>query len=108
MAQYVAPVREMQFVLHELLQAEKELKQLPLYAEIDADIMNQVLQEGSKFASDVLFPLNRWGDREGCKLDLKTHEVSTPKGFKDAYRQYVEAGWPALSCDPEYGGQGLP
>jgi butyryl-CoA dehydrogenase len=108
MAQYVAPVRDMQFVLHELLQVEKELKQLPPHAEIDADIMNQVLQEGGKFASDVLFPLNHQGDREGCRLDLETHEVSTPKGFKEAYRQYVEAGWPSLSCDPEYGGQGLP
>ena len=108
MSQYVAPLRDMQFVLHELLQVEAELKQLPKHAEIDADTINQVLEEGGKFTSKVLFPLNHSGDREGCHLDAATHVVTTPKGFKEAYRQYEEAGWPALSCDPEYGGQGLP
>ena len=108
MGQYVAPLRDMQFVLHELLNVESELKQLPRYADIDADIINQVLEEGAKFTSKVLFPLNHSGDREGCRLDPASHEVTTPKGFKEAYRQYVEAGWPALSCDPDYGGQGLP
>ena len=108
MGQYVAPLRDMQFVLHELLQVENELKQLPSHAEIDMDTINQVLEEGGKFTSKVLFPLNHSGDREGCRLDPATHEVHTPKGFKEAYQQYVEAGWPALSCDPEFGGQGLP
>jgi alkylation response protein AidB-like acyl-CoA dehydrogenase len=108
MGQYVAPLRDMQFVLHELLQVEQELKQLPKHAEIDADIINQVLEEGGKFTSNVLFPLNYSGDREGCHLNQETHEVTPPKGFKEAYRQYVEAGWPSLSCNPEYGGQGLP
>jgi butyryl-CoA dehydrogenase len=108
MPQYIAPLRDMQFVLHELLQVEQELKQLPAHAEVDADIINQVLEEGSKFTQDILFPLNHSGDREGCKLDTASHEVKTPEGFRSAYRQYVEAGWPALSCDPEYGGQGLP
>ncbi|OIQ96172.1 acyl-CoA dehydrogenase [mine drainage metagenome] len=108
MGQYVAPLRDMQFVLHELLEVEGELKQLPRHAEIDAEIINQLLEEGGKFASKVLFPLNYSGDREGCNLDRETHQVTTPKGFREAYRQYVEAGWPALSCDPEHGGQGLP
>ena len=108
MGQYIAPLRDMHFVLHELLQVESELKQLPAHAEVDVDTINQVLEEGGKFTSKVLFPLNHPGDREGCRLDTATHEVSTPKGFKEAYRQYVEAGWPALSCDPEFGGQGLP
>jgi alkylation response protein AidB-like acyl-CoA dehydrogenase len=108
MGQYVAPLRDMQFVLHELLQVEQELKQLPKHAEMDADIINQVLEEGGKFTSNVLFPLNYSGDREGCHLNQETHEVTPPKGFKEAYRQYVEAGWPSLSCNPEYGGQGLP
>ncbi|MBI2318609.1 MAG: acyl-CoA dehydrogenase C-terminal domain-containing protein [Betaproteobacteria bacterium] len=98
----------MRFVLYELLQVEAELKQLPSYAEVDADTINQVLEEGGKFTSKVLFPLNHSGDREGCHLDAATQVVTTPKGFKEAYRQYVEAGWPALACDPEYGGQGLP
>ncbi|MGB6054057.1 MAG: acyl-CoA dehydrogenase C-terminal domain-containing protein [Burkholderiaceae bacterium] len=108
MGQYVAPLRDMQFVLHELLHVEEELKQLPKHAEVDADIINQVLEEGGKFTANVLFPLNHSGDREGCRLDKETHEVTPPQGFKEAYKQYVEAGWPALSCDPDYGGQGLP
>ncbi len=108
MGQYIAPLRDMQFVLHELLHAEDELKQMQKYVDIDADIINQVLEEGGKFTSEVLFPLNHSGDREGCKLDPVTHEVTPPAGFKEAYEQYVAAGWPSLSCDPEYGGQGLP
>ena len=108
MGQYVAPLRDMQFVLHELLQVEEELKQIPNYAEVDADTINQVLEEGAKFTSKVLFPLNHSGDREGCQLDKASHVVTTPKGFKEAYKQFVEAGWPSLTCDPEYGGQGLP
>lgn len=108
MGQYIAPLRDMQFVLHELLHVEDELKHIPHYAEVDADIINQVLEEGGKFCSEILFPLNHSGDAEGCHFNPETHEVTTPKGFKEAYDQYVEAGWPALACDPEYGGQGLP
>jgi butyryl-CoA dehydrogenase len=108
MGQYNAPLRDMQFVLHELFDVSSELKQMPKHADIDADIINQVLEEGAKFCSGVLFPLNRSGDREGCKLNKETHEVTAPKGFKEAYKQYVEGGWPALACDPDYGGQGLP
>ena len=70
--------------------------------------MNAVLEEAGKFASQVVFPLNQSGDAEGCKLDTATHEVKAPSGFKQAYSQFVEGGWPALSCDPEFGGQGLP
>ncbi|MDO8298684.1 acyl-CoA dehydrogenase C-terminal domain-containing protein [Lacisediminimonas sp.] len=108
MGQYTPPLRDMRFVMHELLDVEAELKQLPKHADIDADIINQVLEEGGKFTSQVLFPINHSGDREGCTLDQATHEVKTPTGFKAAYQQYVEAGWPALSCDPAFGGQGLP
>ena len=108
MPQYTAPLRDMQFVLHELLDVESELKQLPAHADLDADTINQVLDEGGKFASEILFPLNHSGDREGCKLDVATHTVTAPKGYKEAYQKYVEAGWPSLACDPEYGGQGLP
>ena len=67
-----------------------------------------MLEEAGKFAAEVTFPLNISGDEEGCKLDKTTHEVTPPKGFKEAYAKYVEGGWAALSCDPEYGGQGLP
>ncbi|MDD5176487.1 MAG: acyl-CoA dehydrogenase C-terminal domain-containing protein [Sterolibacterium sp.] len=108
MGQYNAPLRDMQFVLHELLNVESELKQLPKHAEVDANIINQVLGEGSKFTSRVIFPLNHSGDREGCHFDKATLAVTTPQGFKEAYIQYRKAGWPSLPCDPEYGGQGLP
>jgi alkylation response protein AidB-like acyl-CoA dehydrogenase len=108
MATYTPPLRDMQFVMHELLNVTEELKLLPRHADIDADTLNAVLEEGGKFASEVLAPLNLSGDIEGCTLDKSTHEVSTPQGYKDAYAQYVQAGWPALACDPAYGGQGLP
>ncbi len=108
MAQYTPPLRDMHFVLHELLNVTDELKQLPRHAEVDAETINAVLEEGGKFASQVTFPLNLSGDEEGCRLDQATHEVTTPKGFKQAYEQFVEGGWPALTSDPAYGGQGLP
>ena len=108
MAQYTPPLRDMQFVMHEVLQFTDELKAIPKHAEVDVDTVNAVLEEAGKFASQVLFPLNQVGDREGCTLDKATHEVTAPTGFKAAYAQYVEGGWPALSCDPAYGGQGLP
>src|SRR5437762_4122489 len=108
MATYTPPLRDMQFVLHELLNVTEEFKALPAHAEVDADTINAVLEEGGKFASAVLAPLNRGGDEQGCKLNLMTHEVTVPTGFKDAYAKYVEGGWPALSCDPKFGGQGLP
>ena len=108
MAQYTPPLRDMQFVMHEVLDVASELKQLPAHAEVDVDTINAVLEEGGKFAAEVVFPLNQSGDEEGCTLDKTTHEVKAPKGFKEAYLQYVEGGWPSLSCDPEFGGQGLP
>jgi hypothetical protein len=98
----------MQFVMHELLGAVDELKQIPKYADLDADTVNAVLEEGGKFASKVLAPLNLVGDVQGCVLNKETHEVKTPDGFKDAYKQYTENGWSALSADPEWGGQGMP
>jgi alkylation response protein AidB-like acyl-CoA dehydrogenase len=108
MPSYTPPLRDMQFVMHEVLKITDEYKTMPRYAEVDVDTINAILEEGGKFASEVTFPLNISGDEEGCKLDPKTHEVTTPEGFKAAYRKYVEGGWPALSCDPQYGGQGLP
>jgi alkylation response protein AidB-like acyl-CoA dehydrogenase len=108
MASYTPPLRDMQFVMHDLLDVVSALKELPPHAEVDADTINAVLEEGGKFASEVLQPLNAAGDREGCKLDRSTHEVTPPAGFKEAYAQFVQGGWPALSCDPAFGGQGLP
>ncbi|MDO4592497.1 MAG: acyl-CoA dehydrogenase C-terminal domain-containing protein [Comamonadaceae bacterium] len=108
MPSYNPPLRDMQFLMHEVFNLETEYKALPKHAEVDADTINAVLEEAGKFAANVAFPLNISGDEEGCQLDQATHEVTTPKGFKEAYAQFVEGGWPALSCDPEYGGQGLP
>ena len=106
MGQYTPPLRDIQFVMHELLDTEGTLKQMPAHADMDVDTINAIVEEAGKFASSVIFPLNQSGDLEGCTLHGT--EVTTPKGYKEAYRQYVEAGWASLSCDPEYGGQGLP
>ncbi|TXH89944.1 MAG: acyl-CoA dehydrogenase [Rhodoferax sp.] len=108
MPTYTPPLRDMQFVMHEVLNVVDELKQIPRHADIDADTINAVLEEGGKFAAEVLFPINQSGDAEGCTLDQATHAVTTPKGFKEAYRQFIDAGWAALACDPAHEGQGLP
>ncbi len=108
MPSYRAPLRDMQFVLHELLEVDTALSALPAHASLDAATINQVLEEGGKFVAEVIFPLNHSGDREGCHFDAETHTVTTPQGFVGAYRHYVDAGWPSLSCDPDFGGQGLP
>ena len=105
---YNPPLRDMQFVLHEVFDVAAELRAMPAHADTDADTINAVIEEAGKFASEVIFPLNISGDEEGCVLDRTTHEVTTPRGFKDAYAKYVDGGWPALSCDPAFGGQGLP
>ena len=108
MPTYTPPLRDMRFVMHELLQATEELKRLPAHADIDIDTINAVLEEAGKFAAGVVAPLNQSGDEEGCTLDPASHAVRAPRGFKEAYAKYVEGGWPSLSSDPKFGGQGLP
>ena len=108
MPSYTPPLRDMQFVLHEVLNVIEDLNAIPQHADLDADTLNAVLEEGGKFAAGVLQPINLSGDAEGCTLDKATHTVTAPKGFKEAYQKYVEGGWPALTYEPEYGGQGLP
>ncbi|MEY4752421.1 MAG: Acyl-CoA dehydrogenase, partial [Pseudomonadota bacterium] len=108
MPTYTPPLRDLQFVLHELLDITTTLRTLPAHAELDADTVNAVLEEGGRFAAEVIAPLNRSGDTEGCRLDPVSHAVQAPQGFRAAYAQYVAGGWPALSCAPEHGGQGLP
>jgi hypothetical protein len=108
MAIYTPPLRDMQFVMHEVLDVSADLQAMPAHAEMDADTINAVLEEGGKFAAEVLLPLNISGDTEGCTYDAKSHAVTTPAGFKEAYAQYVAGGWAALACEPEFGGQGLP
>ena len=106
MAVYKAPLRDMRFVLHEVLDAGNVVTHLPGHEDATPDVMDHVLEEAAKFAENELFPLNRSGDEEGCHY--KDGVVTTPKGFKEAYKAYCEAGWPALDTDPAFGGQGLP
>ena len=105
MSAYVAPLKDMKFVLQELA-GLGAVGQLPGYQEASPDTVDAILEEASKFATQVLDPLNYSGDREGSKWS--DGQVTTPKGFKDAYRQYVEAGWGALPISADWGGQGLP
>src|SRR5690606_41724790 len=100
MFSYQPPLKDIRFVLSELLDASATLSQLPTYAEVDDELTMQVAEEAGRFASEVLFPLNAVGDREGCRYE--NGAVTTPPGFADAYRQFQEAGWPALACDPNY------
>ena len=105
MPDYKAPLREMQFLLEEL-HPISEIQSLPGCEEATNDLVFAVLDEASKFASGVLAPLNWTGDQEGCTLN--NGAVTTPKGFREAYQQFSEAGWMSLSANPNYGGQGLP
>ncbi|TAM73438.1 acyl-CoA dehydrogenase [bacterium] len=104
MSTYQAPIRDMQFVLRELAGAE-EIAKLP-GCEDTLDVLDSILEEAAAFATGVLDPLNVKSDREGCTW--KDGEVTTPSGFKDAYRQFAQAGWIGLLVPVEYGGQGLP
>ncbi len=108
MPTYTPPLRDMQFVMYEVLNVVEDFKAMPKHADVDADTINAVLEEAGKFAAEVALPINISGDTEGCTHDRVTHEVKTPAGFKAAYKRFVEGGWPALSCDPAFGGQGLP
>src|SRR5881397_2108264 len=105
MSEYKAPLRDMHFVLQELA-GLAEVAKLPGCEEINAELVDQILEESAKFASGVLSPLNKPADKEGSKWDKGS--VITPKGFKEAYRQFVAAGWNALQAPAEHGGQGLP
>ena len=105
---YTPPLRDQQFVLHEVLGAVDALRKMPRYAELDADTVNQVVEEAGKFCAEQLLPINQSGDAEGCHYDAKSHAVRAPAGFKEAYAVFRDAGWPGLAADAEYGGQSLP
>ena len=104
MAAYVPPLRDIDFVLHDVL--EVEASPVPGYAELDRDFTAAILEEAGRIAADVLAPLNAVGDREGCRLENGV--VRTPAGFKAAFDTVRAGGWTGLDCDPAYGGQGLP
>ncbi len=106
MPSYHAPLREFRFLLNDVLDIGR-YSNLPGFADAPLDVIEQVLEEGAKFCEGVLAPLNKVGDEHGC-VRAADGSVTTPPGFKQAYKQLVEAGWPALSSDPAYGGQGLP
>jgi 3-(methylsulfanyl)propanoyl-CoA dehydrogenase len=105
MSSYVAPIKDMRFVMQELA-GQDEVAALPGCEELSADLVDAILEEAGKFAGGVLAPLNRSGDREGARW--QDGEVITARGWKEAYRQFAEAGWTAVACDPAWGGQGLP
>ena len=107
MTTYKAPIRDMQFVMHDLLNYEKHYRSLPLDEEVNLDLVDAILGEASKFAEEVVAPLNAIGDEVGCEL-LDGGHVKTPPGFKEAYDQYVEGGWPSLDQPARFGGQDLP
>ncbi|MDO8907708.1 MAG: acyl-CoA dehydrogenase C-terminal domain-containing protein [Pseudohongiella sp.] len=106
MSDYKAPIRDMKFVLHEVLGAEHLLAQMPGTSEVTADLIDSVLEEAGKVAEQLLAPLNRQGDEEGCRFDQGV--VTTPAGFKQAYETFSQGGWIGLAGDPAYGGQGMP
>ncbi len=105
MANYTPPLRELKFVFREVFGGD-DLQKLEGYGDFSADVVHAVLEEAGKLASEVLFPLNRTGDEEGCVLENGV--VRTPKGFKEAYQKFAEGGWCGIAADPEFGGQGLP
>ena len=106
MSDYKAPLRDIRFVRDEVLGYEEHYQSVPGCEDATPDMVNAILEEGAKFSEQVIAPLNRVGDTEGCTWSPEG--VKTPTGFKEAYEQYVEGGWPSLSLDPAYGGQGLP
>src|SRR5712691_12138812 len=103
---YKAPVEDVQFLFNDVFQIDR-YDNLPGFTDASADVREAILGEAAKLSEEVLQPLNRVGDREGC-VRHDDGSVTTPKGFKEAYRAMSEGGWIGLSADPEFGGQGLP
>jgi alkylation response protein AidB-like acyl-CoA dehydrogenase len=106
MSKYTAPISDMRFVLFDVLEVDRVFADVPHFEAFGRDVYDAVLEEAGKFSGQVLAPLNPIGDREGCGFD--NGAVTTPTGFKEAYRQFVEGGWSGLVAEPEYGGQGMP
>ncbi len=105
MQDYKAPIRDAMFVTHELLDYQSHYARLG-FSDVSEDLVSAIFNEAGKFAEQSLAPINASGDQEGCQF--AGGEVTTPSGFKEAYRQYVEGGWPGLAHPEEFGGQALP
>ena len=103
---YQPPLDDIHFILHDVLKAPAHLQALNAFVDTDADLMRQVVDEAGKFVAQVVAPLQAIGDTVGCQW--VQGQVTTPPGFKQAYQAFWQAGWPALACSPEDGGQGLP
>lgn len=106
MSDYKVPMRDMQFVMNELLEFDTHYESIGKGEDASADIVSAIMEENAKFCENVLAPLNAIGDEQGCKWN--DGEVTTPEGFKEAYQQFVEAGWPSMTHAESVGGQGLP
>ena len=105
MSAYQAPIDDMRFVMNEIADMA-ELSGLPGYEDASPDLVDAILEEAGKTASEILAPINRSGDEQGCVIENGV--VRTPEGFKDAYRQFIDMGWNGMPFDSDYGGQGLP
>src|SRR5690606_9239470 len=108
MSKYDPPLRDMQFALFDVLDAEALFQRLPGCAHATRELVEAVLEESARFTRTVLAPLNSVGDEHGCSFDPESGAVGTPPGFREAYRQFVDNGWAGLTVSEEYGGQGLP
>ncbi|HEX7819167.1 MAG TPA: acyl-CoA dehydrogenase [Sphingobium sp.] len=106
MARYIPPIDDVTFLLGEVFDFDAAMMDIPRWKDIDTTLATSILEEGGKFCAEVLEPLNRPADEEGCQLE--DGRVSTPTGIAEAYKAFVDAGWAGLSGDAEYGGQGLP
>lgn len=106
MPEYKAPLRDIQFVLNDVLHVETLAADIAAYADTGAETAAAILEEAAKFCEKELQPLNRSGDEEGCHFEASV--VRTPKGFREAYQKFIAGGWPGLACEVEDGGQGLP
>ena len=105
MPTYKAPIRDFQFILNEYLNVS-QYKDVDGFADAGPDLMNPVLEAAAQMCEEVLFPLNETGDKQGLKYE--NGKVIMPDGFSEAYKTYCELGWPSFTCDPKFGGQGLP
>ncbi|RMF20039.1 MAG: acyl-CoA dehydrogenase [Gammaproteobacteria bacterium] len=106
MAEFRAPLRDMMFLFNDVFDFQTHYQAFPEGRDAPSDVVDQIVNEATRFSEEVLFPLNQSGDVEGCHLE--NGQVTTPRGFREAYQQFVEGGWQGLSHPVEYGGMGLP